>query len=160
MTKKGWYLDPPLWKIQSPECSINKKTPKKIVLKFGVTKKSWCPDTPLLDLKFVMTKKSWCPEPHPPQKIQCPELLINTKILKNFWLQIWCDQKKNWCPDTPPPPTNSESRALRKWRKVQKNFDLYFGVTKKSWPRPPLWKIQSPEHSVNEKILKNFLPQN
>ena len=56
----------------------------------------------IFDLKFGMTKKSWCPDPLP--KIQCPQCFVNKKILKNFWPQIYCEQK-NWCPD-PPPLTN------------------------------------------------------
>ena len=46
-------------------------------------------------------------------------------------------------------------------KKFQKLFDPIFSIIKKSWLRPSptpaaLWKIQSPKHSVNEKVLKFF----
>ena len=43
-------------------------------------------------------------------------------------------------------------------KKFQKLFDLKFSMIKKvgSDPPAPLWKLQSPEHTVNEKVLKMF----
>ena len=163
----------PCLKIQRTKHSVNKKIPK-FGFKFGMTQKSWClgPQPPRkiqsleysvnkrkFDVKFGMTTKSWCRDQTPPPQIQSPECLVKEKILKKYCPQIWHDQNKFVL--RPIPPKNSESRVLCK----QKNSEKFL-TSNLAWPKnvddqihshPK--KIQSPECSVKEKILKTFWPQ-
>ena len=105
----------------------------------------------LFDFKFGMNKKRWCPDPHP---------LTNSKS-RALWKWKLSQKLFKFVPRSPLSQKFSKFRALYKWKKSEKFFGLKFGMTKKSWypdPNPP-WKIQSPELSVNEKNLKNFIPQ-
>ena len=136
--------------------------PKKLVPRSPPLKNSesrvfdkWKNSKKIFDLKFGVTQESWYPDP-PVWKIQSPESSLSEKILKNFDLKFDVT-KKSWCPD--PSLENVESRVLIEWKNCEKFFDLKFGMTKKSWcphKPPPPNKIQSPEHSVNKKILNNF----
>ena len=96
------------------------KGKKFFVLKFGMTKKSWCPEPTckkfsihstlwikkfqkFLDLKFSVTKK-----------IQSPELFINKKIPQNFLFSNLAWPKKVGALN--PLAKNSASTALCKLR--------------------------------------------
>ena len=125
----------------------------------------------------------------PPSEKFSWEHSVKQKILKNFWPQIWHDQK-SWCtdPSSPKTKTNLETRLLSKGKKI---FDPKFGKKVGGWTPPtysesrvlcigrnsenfltsnlewpkkvgeqtPLPRIQSPECSVKEEIPKTFWPQ-
>ena len=158
----------PLWKIQSPECWVNEKILKNVFTLNWDDQKSW-PRHPLWKIQSrVLSKQKkfrknfrfqiWRHQKKlasrlPSKKFRVHSALWMKKFRKIFWPQIWHDLKKL----VPRPPLkNSECRVLGTWINSEKNFDLKFGMTKKSWPRTPLWKIHSPECSVNE---KNDWPQ-
>ena len=106
------------------------------------------------DLKFGMAKKSWCPDIHSPQKIQSPECSVNKKILKNFWSQIWCDQNNVGCLEPLPPQKIQSPELLGKGTKFWKIFWLQIRHDqKKLVPRsPPSLKIsESRVHLLNSK---------
>ena len=133
MTRKCWPRTP-LWKIQSPECSVNEK---------------------MIDLKFGMTIKSW---PRLPSEKFSSEYSVNKKNSEKIFGFKFGVTKKSWHLD--PPLKNLESRVFGKWNKYLKKFltsNLVWPKTK--LVQSPLWKIQSPECLVNEKILKNFWPK-
>ena len=98
------------------------------------------------------SKKIWSPE----QKKSESSGVLKWKYLKNYWSQIWHDEKKL----ARTPLWQIQSRELSK-RKNSENFLTWnFVSPKKFGAWIPLWKIQSPECLVNKKIPKNFLTSN
>ena len=160
----------PHWKIQSPECSVNKKILKKFLVSNLVWPKKVGLDPPWQIQSRVLSKGknsenfltlnlSW------PENVGAQTLLLKnseSRVLgkwknseKLFDLKFEVSNKS--CPRPPP----LKKSFLSKWKNSEKNFGLKFGVTKKSGCLdPPSQKIQSPECSVNEKIPKIFLTSN
>ena len=114
--------------------------------------------------KFLTSNLEWPKkagvQTNPPLKlikIQRPESEVKETILKNFWPQIWCDQKK-LVPRPPIPKKISDFWGLSKGKNSEKFLTSNLQWPKKvgAWTNPKPRKIQRPEHLVKEKILKNF----
>ena len=129
MTKKGWVLDTP------PNPGIRIGSGKLMChFQFGLHRGKmsfWN------FIKFGMTKKSWVLDPPPPPPLP-PSDETESRALnsgKNFWPQIWHDQKKFRSLTPPSPPAETESTALNKG----KNFwPQIWHDQKKLGPGPPL----------------------
>ena len=137
----------PTWQIQSPEHLVKKK-----FWEFYTSYLAW--------------PKKVSSDP-PPKTSESRDFCKRKNSQKNFWPQIWHDQKEVGARTLNPPkkiqspepdPVSDHAWNIQRTKhsvnkKFQKMFTFKFGMTQKSWclgPQPPR-KIQSPEHSVRQK---------